>query len=158
MGGLKVGELVELGEEQASTVSDPLSDSFVELHDPEVEFWLVLGEHLRDEFAILSKFVDPEGEYESVSSLSSSPCGDPIRGRFNRASKGRWGEGELEFSNFLHAFFRRIGGVVICEYSVEVDEVPPEDVLKLCKRELRPTGAKVKSPDNLLEVLRPVIE
>ena len=149
---------MELGEEQASTVSDTLSDGFVKLHNPEVEFWLVLCEHLRDEFAIQAKFVDPEGEDKSVCSLSSPPCCDPIRSRFNRTSKGRGCEGELEFSDFLHSFFRRVGGVVIREYSVEVDKASPEDVFKLCKRELRPAGAKVKSPDNLLEVLRPVVE
>ena len=50
---------MELGEEQTSTVPNVLSDSFVELHNPEMEFRLMLGEHLGDEFPILAKFVDP---------------------------------------------------------------------------------------------------
>ena len=47
---------------------------------------------------------------------------------------------------------------MIHEYSIEVDEASPKDVLKLSKQDLRPAGAKVKSPDNLLEILRPVVK
>lgn len=158
MGRLKVGELVELGEKKALTVPNPLADRFVELHDSEMEFWLVLSEHLGDEFSVLTEFVDSERENESVSSLCPSPCGDPIGCGLNRASKVGRRECELKVSDFLRTFLGRVGGVVIRENSVEVEESSPEDVLKLSKRELGPAGANVKSPDNLLEILRPVAE
>jgi hypothetical protein len=158
MRGLKVSKFIELGEEKASTIADPLSDCFVELYNPEMELWLVLSEHLGDEFTIEMELVDLEREDKSVCSLGSSPGSDPIGRGVNRASKGRRCEGEFKVSDFLRTFLDRVGGVVICEYSVEVDESSPEDVLKLCKRELGPTGANIKSPDNLLEILRPVAE
>ena len=47
---------------------------------------------------------------------------------------------------------------MVGEYRIKVDEASTEDILKLCKRELRPAGRKLISPDNLLEVLRPVAE
>ena len=47
---------------------------------------------------------------------------------------------------------------MVGEDCVKVDESSTEDILKLCKWELGPAGAKLISPDNLLEVLRPVAE
>ena len=103
----------EVSKEEGMTTPDSFPDCFVKLNNAEVTLGLVLGEHLRDEFSILSELINPEWEDESIDPLSSSPGSDPVSGRFNHSSKVKGCEGELKLSDFLRVFVGGLGGVVI---------------------------------------------
>ena len=110
---LEIREVREVGEQEGTTTPDSFPDFFVKLNDVEVTLGLVLGEHLRDEFSVLSELINPEWEDESIDPLSSSPGSDPVSGGFNCSSKVKGCEGELKLSDFLRVFVRGLGGVVI---------------------------------------------
>ena len=132
---VEFSELMEVGEEEVTTGSDPEAHGLIIVDDTAVETVRERLEKLDEVASVVAELVVPMFEHELVRLDVALPCDemltmglDDLRGRRVGRSAG---EGDLEITDLFDGLGLYGEGVLEGEYIVEVDRATAEDVLPL---------------------------